>query len=188
MPSSSCFSSMPSLQVGGDGVGELGRLVHAHGGDDGLVVERLLQLDVLLEQRGDALHQLLDGRRHFKIGFAGAHGGDEEAVAVVHFDRLGALHAFDQHLDVAVGHFDALHDVADGADLVDLLGLGLVDGGVVLGGEKDLAVAVERFFKRAHAGEAADHEGRHHVREDHHVPDGHHGQLARLGLFSRMRS
>ena len=39
------------LQIGGDGVGELGRLVHAHGGDDGLVVERLLQLDVLLEER-----------------------------------------------------------------------------------------------------------------------------------------
>ena len=38
------------LQIGGDGVGELGRLVHAHGGDHGLVVQRLLQLDVLLEE------------------------------------------------------------------------------------------------------------------------------------------
>ena len=68
------------LQVGGDGVGELGRLIHAHGGDDGFVVERLLQLDVLLEEAGDALHQLLDCGRHFEVGFAGAHGGDEEAV------------------------------------------------------------------------------------------------------------
>ena len=38
------------LQIGGDGVGELRRLVHAHGGDDGLVVQRLLQLDVLLKE------------------------------------------------------------------------------------------------------------------------------------------
>ena len=45
------------LQIGGDGVAQLGRLIHAHAGDDGLVVERLLQLDVLLEERGDALHQ-----------------------------------------------------------------------------------------------------------------------------------
>ncbi len=37
------------LKIRGDGVGELCRLVHAHGGDDGLVVQRLLQLDVLLE-------------------------------------------------------------------------------------------------------------------------------------------
>ena len=50
------------LQVGGDGVGELRRLVHAHGGDHGLVVQRLLQLHVLLEERSDALHQLLDLR------------------------------------------------------------------------------------------------------------------------------
>ncbi len=54
------------LQVGGDDVGELGRLVHAHGGDDGFVVERLLQLDVLLEEGGDALHQLLERRASFR--------------------------------------------------------------------------------------------------------------------------
>ncbi len=38
------------LQVGRDGVGELGRIFHAHGGDHGLVVQRLAELDVLLEQ------------------------------------------------------------------------------------------------------------------------------------------
>ena len=54
----------------------------------------------------------------------------------------------------------------------------------MLSGEKDLAVAAERLFKGAHAGLAAHHEGRHHVREDDHVPDGHHGQLARFGLFA----
>ncbi len=55
----------------------------------------------------------------------------------------------------------------------------------MLRGQKDLAVAGERFFKRAHARLAAHHERRHHVGEDHHVPDGHHGQLAGLGLFAR---
>src|SRR5580658_197677 len=173
------------LQIGRYGVRELGRLIHAHRGDDGLVVQRLLQLDVLLEEAGHALHQLLDGRSHFELRFAHAHGGDEEAVAVVHFDGLGALHAFDEHFDIAVGHLDALHDVADGADLVNLFGFGLVDAGVVLRGEKYLAVAGERLFKSAHAGLAAHYERRHHVGEDHHVPDGHHGQLARLVAVAR---
>ena len=172
------------LQVGGNGVAQLGRFVHAHRGDDGLVVQRLLQLDVLLKERGHALHQLLDRRGHLKVGPAGTHGGHKKTVAVVHLGGLGALHALHQDLDISVGHFYALHDIADGPDLVDLLGLGLVDRGVVLRGEKDLAVAGERFFKSPHAGLAPHHEGRHHVRKNHHVPDGHHGQLARLGLFA----
>ncbi len=71
------------LQIRGNGVGQLGRLVHAHRGDDGLVVQRLLQLDVLLKQSGHALHQLLGRRRHFEVALAGAHRGHKEAVAVM---------------------------------------------------------------------------------------------------------
>ena len=108
----------------------------------------------------------------------GADGGDEEAVFVVDFGGAGALDAFDEHLDVAVGHADGLHDVADDADGVDVVGGGLVDGGVVLGGEEDAAVAVEGFFERADGGLAADDEGRHHVRKDHHLADGHHREFA----------
>ncbi len=44
------------LQVGRDGVGELRRIVVADGGDHGLVVQRLAELHVLLEQASDALH------------------------------------------------------------------------------------------------------------------------------------
>ena len=52
------------------------------------------------------------------------HGRDEEPVVVVDLGRAGALHAFHQHLDVAVGHAHALHDVADRADRVDIVGVG----------------------------------------------------------------
>jgi hypothetical protein len=90
----------------------------------------------------------------------------------------GAFDAFDEHLDVAVGHADGLHDVADGADGEDVFGGGLIDGGVVLGGEEDLAVAVEGLFEGADGGLTADDEGRHHVREDDHLADGHHRELA----------
>src|SRR5580704_17255902 len=172
------------LEIGRDDVRKLGGLIHPYGGDDGFIVERLLELDVLLKEAGDALHELLDGRCHLELGPAGAHGGDEKAVTIADVCGLGALHAFNQNLDVAIGHLDALHDVADGADLVDFLGLGLIDGGVMLGGEKDLAVAVESLFEGAHARLAAHDEGGHHIGEDHHVPDGHHGQFTRLGLVA----
>ena len=143
------------LQVGGDDVGQLGRIVHAHGRNHGLVVQRLAQLHVLLEQRRDALHAGFDRR----VGFGGvtrdAHRGLQEAVGVGDLQDLAALHAFDQDLDVAVGQLQALHDVDDGADLVDLVGLGLVDGGVVLGGQENLLVRRQRLFQSAHARFAA---------------------------------
>jgi hypothetical protein len=77
-----------------------------------------------------------------------------------------------------------LHNAANGADLVDVLCLGLVDRGIVLGGQKDLAIAAEGLFQGTHAGFAAHDKRRHHIRKNHHVPDGHHGQLALLGLFA----
>ena len=54
----------------------------------------------------------------------------------------------------------------------------------MLRGEKNLAVPGEGFFEGANAGFAANYEGRHHVGEDDHIADGHHGQLARLGFFA----
>ena len=102
--------------------------------------------------------------------------------------NLAALDAFDQHLDVAVGQLQALHDVDDRADLVDLVGLGLVDAGVMLGGQKDLLVGGQRFFQGANARFAAHHERRHHVGEDDHVPDGHHGKFFGLEFFLGLSS
>ena len=45
------------LQVRADGVGQLARIVHPDGGDHRLVVQILAELDVLLEEGGDAAHQ-----------------------------------------------------------------------------------------------------------------------------------
>jgi hypothetical protein len=56
--------------------------------------------------------------------FRRANGGLEIAVGVDYLQNLAALQAFDQHLDIAVGKLQALHNVDDGTDLVDLVGLG----------------------------------------------------------------
>ncbi len=170
------------LQIGGDGVGQFARLVHTHGGHDGFVVQALLELDVLLKQAGDLLHQLL-GLRAGRGDTRNADGGDKEAVGIIDFGGFGALQSLNQYFNVSVRHLHALDDVANSADGIDVVGLGLVDRGVVLRREEDATVAVERLFERAHARFAADDERRHHVGEDHHLADGHHGQLADLAAL-----
>ena len=174
------------LQVGGDGVGEFGRVFHADGGDHGLVVQRLAELDVLFEQGSDALHCGFERRGRLRGGASHADGGLEKAFCFNDLQDAGAFHAFDQDFDIAVGQLEALHDVDDGADFVDFVGLRLVNAGVVLGGEEDLFVARQSFFEGANAGLATDHERRHHERENDHVPDGHHGQLLAFKLLFRL--
>ena len=57
----------------------------------------------------------------------------------------------------------------------------------MLRGEEDLLVAGHGVFERAHAGFAAHHERRHHVRKDDDVPDGHHRQAFGIGFFLRSK-
>ena len=171
------------LQVGGDDVGQLGRIFHAHGRNHGLVIQSLAQLHVLLEQGSDALHAGFERRVGFGAVARDADRGLHEALGVDDLQNLAALDAFDQDFDVAVGQLQALHDVDDRADLIDLVGLGFIDGGVVLGGQENLLVGRQRLFQGSYARFAAHHERRHHERKDDHVPDGHHGQLSGFELF-----
>src|SRR5690348_8722969 len=107
----------------------------------------------------------------------------EEAVGIDDLKNLAALNALDEDFDIAVGQLQALYDIDDRADLVDLVRLGLVHARVVLRGEKDLAIAGKRLFECPDAGFASDHERRHHVRKNDDVPNGHHGQLACFEFF-----
>ncbi len=68
------------LQIGADGVGELARLIHADGRDHGLVIEVLAELDVLLEQAGDAADQGFQLRPGFNLEVEGFDGGAESSL------------------------------------------------------------------------------------------------------------
>src|SRR5205823_13618772 len=87
------------------------------------------------------------------------------------------------YFDDAIWELQSLHDVNNCAYLVNFDGLRLIDAGIMLRGEKDFLVGGQRFFKGAHAGFPSYHERRHHVREDDHVADGHHGQLLSFEFF-----
>ena len=172
------------LQVGGDRIGKLCRLVHAHRGDHGLVIQGLLQLDVLLKEGSDPLHHSFDLRVDFELPVSHAHGSHKKAIGVIHLHGFCPLQAFHQHLDIAVRHLHALDDVADGSHGIDVFRPRLIDACVVLGSEKYLPVSGQRLFQRSHARLAPHNEGRHHVREDHHIPDGHHGELAKIAFVT----
>ena len=55
-----------NLQVGGNGVGKLGGIVHAGRGDHGVVIQALRKLDVLFEKPVDAPHGLFELRRRLR--------------------------------------------------------------------------------------------------------------------------
>ena len=160
-------------QVRGNRVGELAGIVHAHGGDHGVVVQVVRQLHVLLEQGHDAAHRAFDVAGHFLL--LRQHLDDDAVEAFVLFplDRARAIEPFHEDLDVAVGQLQALHDVGDAAHGVDVFGLRVVDGGVMLRGEENLLVLRQGVFERPRRRRPPDHERRHHVREDDHVPEGH---------------
>src|SRR5882757_7316078 len=114
----------------------------------------------------DARHQLLHRWRQFKMRLPSAYRRDEETVLIVHLGHPSALHTFDEHLDVAVRHLHTLDDIADGAGLVDVVRARLIDGGVVLSCEEDLAISRQRLFQGANARFASYDKGGHHVAKD----------------------
>ncbi len=175
------------LEVGAYGIGELAGLIHADGGNHGLVVQVLAELDVLFEEAGDAADELVELGAGFDFVRGSTHGGAEEAFLVGDGHDFGAFHAFHQDFDIAVGQLETLDDVDDGADAVDFVGLGFIDRGIVLGGKKDLLVARHCLFQRPHTGFAPHDERGHHVRKDDHIADGHHRQTFCIGFFLRSK-
>ena len=113
------------------------------------------------------------------------HRGAKEAFFVGNRDDFAALHALDQHLYVAVGQLQALHNIGHRADLVNFVRARFVHRSVVLGGQKDLFVASQGVFESPNARIATHNERGHHVGENDDVPNGHHGQALGFRLFLR---
>ena len=157
-------------QVRRNGVGQLARVVDADRGDHRVVMQVVRQLHVLLEQRHDAAHRLLDVAGGVLLPLQHLDDDAVEALVFLPLDDAGAIDAFDQHLDVAVGQLQALHDVGHAAHREDVFGLRIVGRRVVLRREEDPLVLAERVLERADRRRPPDDERHHHVREDDDVP------------------
>ncbi len=72
-----------NLQIGGDGVGKLARIFHAHCGDHRVVVQALREFDVLLEKIRYALGGLLRLRAGLGLYGNQANRGAEKPSSLV---------------------------------------------------------------------------------------------------------
>ncbi len=176
------------LQVGGDRVREPRRIIYARGGDHGVVIQALGKLDELFVEAGHLFDDLLDLRRILHARPKQPHRRAEESFFRGDGQRPRAFHAFHQDFDIAIRQLDALHDVSERSDGVNLFRLGVVDRSVVLRGKENFLIAGQRFFKRAHAGFAADDKRSHLLREDDHVAHRHHRHALHFLFFTSEHS
>ena len=166
-----CFSSTPTSRCAAIVSASLPGIVDADRGDHRVVVQVVRELHVLLEQRHDAAHRRFDVAGGFLLLRQHLDDDAVEALVFLPLDGAGAIDAFDQHLDVAVGQLQALDDVGDAAHRVDVVRPRVVDRRVVLRGEEDPLVLQQRVFERAGGRRPSDDERHHHVREDDDVPE-----------------
>ena len=107
---------------------------------------------------------------------------DHQAVALAERDDLGAVRAFDEHLDRAVRQLQKLQHARDRADRVEIAGARFVDVGAALGDQQDLLVAFHRDVERAHGFLAADEQRDDHVRKHDDVAQRQDRQLDQVGF------
>jgi hypothetical protein len=150
----------------------------------------VIELDVLVElvQHGAAEHLGLALRHQGRLQQRDL--GDELLVDLDVAHGLGALEPLHQHLDGAVRQLQQLQDGGDGADLVDVVGRGVVQGGAPLGDQHDLLVALHRGVEGLDGFLAADEQRDDHVGIYDHVPQRQHRQdlLIRRQAVPRGRS
>jgi hypothetical protein len=163
-------------QVGRQLVGEVVGILGLDGRDQALERQVVRHLGVLLEDAqhlGDVRLQLIVQR----IGdLEGLGLADQRALFLDELDHAAALDALDHHLDVAVGELQVLHHLGYDADLVHVLAQRIVDLGVLLRHQEDVALGrAQAALESAHRALAADDERGHHVGEDHHVAQRHQG-------------
>ena len=96
---------------------------------------------------------------------------------LIHPDQAGALLPFDKHANGAVGQLEKLQNLRDGADIVEIVALGMSQPLVELGDEQDVLVAGHRGFERGYRLVAADEQRNHLAGKHHQVAQGKQGKL-----------
>ncbi len=161
-------------QLAGDGVGQLARLGDLRDRGQGLGRDLLVQLHVVVELLDHGAGQGLGLVHLAEILLDGGGFGLVIVFLVGEADDGGPRLALDQHLDRAVGQLQQLQHLGDHPHVVDGLGLGIVVGRVLLGGQQDMLVALHHLFEGAHGLVPPDEERADHVREHDDVPQRQH--------------
>ena len=161
-----CAATVSARRPGVLDAGERGQHLRRH---------LLVELHVLLELRDHRARRARPSRARRRLPTSGS-SDDIGGVVLAGVQLLDAraIDALDQHLDGAVGQLQQLQDRRDGADAVQVLGLRVVDVGLLLRDQQDALVGLHRRFERLNRFLAADEQRDDHVRVNNDVPQRQH--------------
>jgi len=149
--------------------------------DPGLGRKALVELCVILELVDDRAHQRLRLGPRARLFLDLLDLGNGIAVARDHIDQAGALDAFDQHADRAVGQLEELHGGRDDAEIVQSIAIGIVLARIELRDQEQLLVRGHRGFQRGNRFLAADEQRHDPMREDDDIAKRENGEKASHG-------
>ena len=120
--SNSCFSSMESCRLAAIVSASFRRLIHAHGGDHGLVVQRSAAASRTAQTASaPAASAARPAASISSCVCRCVRSPTKNPSVVIDLVALRPLHSLNQHFDVAVRHLHALDDIADGAVAIDVV-------------------------------------------------------------------
>ena len=114
--------------------------------------------------------------------------GEHVIVLLVHRRQPRALLALDEHADRAVGQLQQLQHLGDGADIVEVVAVGLVAALVELRDEQDVLVAGHRRLERRYRLVSPDEQRHHLAREHNQVAQGEQGKGIHLYSHPSIRN
>ena len=108
------------------------------------------QTQMLFDQLANFLHQCVEARSVFVDHWSAFDQRHKSAIGVFDSHGGGTFATFHDDFDLAVILLLRLQNPAERTHVVNLIRRRFVDGGVVLGGEKDGAIGSQRLLERAH--------------------------------------
>ena len=124
------------------------------------------------------IFKLVDDRAHQRSGFCTLGNllfeqfdiGQYKTFAFL-FERQmpGALLAFDEHANRAIGQFEQLQDRRNHAEIIKLIAGRIIFRRIELSDEKNFLVRIHRLLERHHGFVAADKQRYDHIREHHNI-------------------
>jgi len=165
-------------EMGGKNVRELIRIFSLQRGQNTFCGKVVGEFRVLLEELYELNHVVRDGLILGRMYLHTLDPGHQAPIVVLDVDQACATEALDHDLDVSRGELQVLDDPRDDTQAMNVIFGGLVDLRITLGREKNLLIGPSQCaFEGHHRRPPSDHERRHHVGIDHHVPQRNCGKL-----------
>ncbi len=140
----------------------------------------LVQFYVLLELRNDGSHQHVDFALIVPIFFVQDRDIGREMIADIDAVDRRAFGAFDEDFDGAIGQLQELQDRRQRANVIKVLGLRIVEIGLLLCNQEDFLAGVHGAVQCDDGLLAPDEQRDHHVRIHDNVAQRQHGRAAQL--------